>query len=119
MALEMSYFPHDFDQKPAGVRHMGGPGSGNWYRWDKRTTLDEVKRLDVRWLHRQGYLDGWPRLITWHRGERQTGSVSVTMQDGRLAVEYRARRRGTSGRCTNADRCRDRAPLPSQRATGA
>ena len=35
---------------------MSGPGSGMWYRWDRRTTVDEVKRLDVRWLHRQGYL---------------------------------------------------------------
>ena len=36
---------------------MGGPGSGMWYRWDTRTTLDQVHQLDVRWLHRHGYLD--------------------------------------------------------------
>lgn len=43
---------------------MGGPGSGRWYRWKgTRTTLDEAYRLDVRWLHRHGYLDGRP-LIT-------------------------------------------------------
>jgi len=37
---------------------MGGPGSGRWYRWQgTRTTLDEVRRLTVRWLHRHGYLD--------------------------------------------------------------
>ena len=30
---------------------MGGPGSGTWYRWKRtKTTLDEVHRLDVRWL---------------------------------------------------------------------
>ncbi len=75
---------------------MGGPGSGNWYRWDKRTTLDEVKRLDVRWLHRQGYLQPWVRAtVTWHQGEHETGSVRVAMVDGHLAVEYRSRRRGT------------------------
>ena len=40
---------------------MGGPGSGRWYRWQgTRTTLEEVYRLDVRWLHRHGYLDGRP-----------------------------------------------------------
>ena len=55
---------------------MGGPGSGRWYRWQgTRTTLDDVYRLDVRWLHRHGYLDTWV--------------------DGRLVVEYRCRRRGT------------------------
>jgi hypothetical protein len=75
---------------------MGGPGSGNWYRWDKRTTLDEVKRLDVRWLHRQGYLQPWVRAtVTWHRGGHQTGSVSVAMVDGRLVVQCRYRQRGT------------------------
>ena len=38
---------------------MGGPGSGTWYRWQgTRTTLDKVYQLDVRWLHRHGYLDG-------------------------------------------------------------
>jgi hypothetical protein len=74
---------------------MGGLGSGMWYRWNTRTTLDEVKRLDVRWLHRQGYLDRWPRWVTWSRGERQTGSVSVRLIDGCLVVEYRCRWRGT------------------------
>ena len=75
---------------------MGGPGSGTWYRWDTRTTLDQVKRLDVRWLHRQGYLRPWVRaMVTWHRGAQQMGSVGVAMVDGRLVVEYRSRRRGS------------------------
>jgi hypothetical protein len=44
---------------------MGGPGSGRWYRWQgTRTTLDAVYRLDVRWLHRQGYLDGCLHWVT-------------------------------------------------------
>lgn len=25
---------------------MGGKGSGNWYRWDKKTTIEEVRRID-------------------------------------------------------------------------
>lgn len=73
---------------------MGGVGSGQWYRWNKRTTLDEVKRLDVRWLQRHGFFDGWPRWVTWSRGERETGSVSVALADGSLVVEYRYRMRG-------------------------
>ena len=70
---------------------MGGPGSGNWYRWDKRTTLDEVKRLDVRWLHRHGYLDRWPRLVTWRCGEQPAGSISVSLQPEGVVLEYRCR----------------------------
>ena len=51
---------------------MGGPGSGRWYRWQgTRTTLDDAYRLDVRWLHRHGYLDGRPHGVTWSRREQQ------------------------------------------------
>ena len=74
---------------------MGGPGSGMWYRWDTRTTLDQVKRLDVRWLHRRVYLDRWPHLVTWSRRGQPNGSVNITLVDGRLVVEYRCRRRET------------------------
>lgn len=35
---------------------MGGRGSGTWYRWDKKTTCEEVKRVDIRYLQKQGYL---------------------------------------------------------------
>ena len=27
---------------------MGGSGSGQWYRWDKRRTLDDLPKLDIR-----------------------------------------------------------------------
>jgi len=75
---------------------MGGPGSGRWYRWQgTRTTLDEVQRLDVRRLHRHGYLDGQSYGVTWSRREQPNGAVSITLVNGRLVVEYRCRRRGT------------------------
>lgn len=35
---------------------MRGRGSGNWYRWDKRDTVEGYRRLDVRQLHREGVL---------------------------------------------------------------
>jgi hypothetical protein len=75
---------------------MGGAGSGMWYRWNTRTTLDQVKRLDVRWLRRQGYLDGWPRWVTGSSRGREGGSVRVRLIDGCLVVEYRCRRHGTA-----------------------
>jgi hypothetical protein len=31
---------------------MGGVGSGNWYRFDKKTTAGECHSVDVRYLHR-------------------------------------------------------------------
>jgi hypothetical protein len=31
-------------------RHMGGVGSGNWHRWDKKDTVEDCRSLDVqRW----------------------------------------------------------------------
>ncbi len=35
---------------------MDGVGSGNWYRFDKKTTTDECHSLDVRDLYREGLL---------------------------------------------------------------
>ncbi len=33
---------------------MGGVGSGNWYRFDKKATTAECHSVDVRYLHREG-----------------------------------------------------------------
>ena len=69
---------------------MGGPGSGRWYRWQGiRTTLEEVYRLDVRWLHRHGYLDGRLHCVTWSRGEQQAGSLLLALQPEGVVLTYR------------------------------
>jgi hypothetical protein len=71
---------------------MGGPGSGRWYRWQgTRTTLDEAYRLDVRWLHRHGYLDGRPHWVTWSRGKQQAGSLLLALQPEGMVLTYRYR----------------------------
>jgi len=72
---------------------MGGPGSGEWYRWKStETTLDEVHRLDVRWLYRHGYLQRWAQgVLTWHRGDHETGAVGVAVEDGCLVLAYRVK----------------------------
>ena len=69
---------------------MGGPGSGRWYRWQgTRTTLEDVYRLDVRWLHRHGYLDGWPHWVTWAREGQQVGSLLLALQSEGIVLTYR------------------------------
>ena len=35
---------------------MGGVGSGTWYRFNKKTTVEECRSLDVRRFHREGLL---------------------------------------------------------------
>jgi hypothetical protein len=55
---------------------VGGVGSGNWYRFDKKTTTSECQRVDVRYLHREGLLQpgSWFSL-RWSRAGRETGSI--------------------------------------------
>jgi hypothetical protein len=55
---------------------MGGGGSGNWYRFDKKTTTDECQSVDVRYLHREGLLKpGHWFSLRWLRASRETGSI--------------------------------------------
>ena len=56
---------------------MGGPGSGNGYRWDARETTESYQRLDVGDFHRKGLLKPfYSGTSRWWRGERQRGSIS-------------------------------------------
>ena len=55
---------------------MGGMGSGNWYRFDKKTTTGECHSVDVRYLHREGLLEpGRWFSLNWSRAGRETGSI--------------------------------------------
>ena len=60
---------------------MGGVGSGNWYRHDKKITTGECYGVDVRYLHRNGLLKagGWFSL-RWSQGERETGSIGGSVE---------------------------------------
>src|SRR5687768_4429129 len=77
---------------------MGGPGSGNFYRWDAKSTTAGVRRLDVRALHRCGRLAaggdfGW----YWSDGGNVGIRVSNVTDDGRtlfLALRYSCRQGG-------------------------
>ena len=51
----------------------------------------DVYRLDVRWLHRHGYLDGRPHWVTWSRGAQQAGSVLFALQPEGVVLMYRYR----------------------------
>lgn len=75
---------------------MGGPGSGSWYRWNKRDTTDEHRSLDIRAWHRKRLLrPGSTISTTWWRGERQTGAISAVVVSRRLVLlVYRVRRGG-------------------------
>lgn len=77
---------------------LGGLGSGNWYRFDKKATTAEANALDVRNLHRQGLLKAGRSFSSrWLRGDRETGSIGGVVEGtsgglpGRVVLSYRHR----------------------------
>jgi hypothetical protein len=73
---------------------MGGPGSGRWYRWDTKDTVEGCRRLDVRDWQRRGFLRpgswfswGWRDL-----NGLQVSSINVQVQQGQVLLSYRYRR---------------------------
>jgi hypothetical protein len=75
---------------------MGGVGSGNWYRFDKKATTGECQSVDVRYLNRHGLLkpEGWFSL-RWSRAGRETGSIRGVVEGSdrpeRVLLHYRHR----------------------------
>ena len=67
---------------------MGGLGSGNWYRFGKKTTVEECRSLDVRRLHGEGLLElGYRFSWSWSRAGRQIASIGCV-----VLGEHRAER---------------------------
>ena len=80
----MCNLPYDFGKKTER-KIMGGVGSGNWSRFDKKTMTGECHSFDLRYLHREDLLTpGRWFSLRWSRAGRQTGSI-------RGAVEGNAR----------------------------
>jgi hypothetical protein len=59
---------------------MGGPGSGGWYRWNKRATTEEIKRIDIRYLKKNGLLSPGRRSLSWSSGGEPSGYIQYTMR---------------------------------------
>ena len=88
--------PYDFVKKTGRKILMGGVGSGNWYRFDKKTTTGDCHSIDVRYLHREGLLEPGHRFsLSWSRADSETGSiggmVSGEERPGRVLLYYRHR----------------------------
>lgn len=62
---------------------MGGIGSGSWYRYNTKTTTEEVHRIDIRYLRKQSQLrPGYTGNLSWSRGDELTGSIRFRVDDG-------------------------------------
>lgn len=92
---------------------MGGRGSGAWCRWDKRATVEDFRRLDVRKLQRTGVL-AQPGTVSWAWWDARTGEMTadIRLDVGRdqLTLRYRFRRSGEDWRDVTEPVPLDRTP---------
>ena len=71
---------------------MGGLGSGNRYRFDKKTTTEGYRSLDVRRLHREGLLKSGNRFSwRWSRSGREVASIGAFVYGDYVFLSYRHR----------------------------
>ena len=74
---------------------MGGFGSGNWYRWDTRTTTEQVHSVDIRYLKKRSFLkSGITGTLSWNCGGEQTGSIRFKTSSDSLQLIYKHRQGG-------------------------
>ncbi len=76
---------------------MGGSGSGEWWRWEKRETTEATIGLDVRYLARNGMLRPGFYSLSWRCGDRPAGNIGLRVTEdgptlGTITLEYRTRR---------------------------
>ncbi len=72
---------------------------GGW--WNKKDTVEEHKRLDVRYLYRNGLLNPGLHSIGWSCGGESAGSIMFRAEDHALTLIYRFRRSGQEGEDVN------------------
>jgi hypothetical protein len=71
---------------------MGGPGSGNCWRYGAKATTTDYRTLDVRLLTREGvlrsgYSGGWQ----WTRDGEIVASIQIQAEQDRMILIYRPR----------------------------
>jgi len=90
---------------------MGGMGSGRWYRWDTKTTCEQVNRVDIRYLRKQGFLEPFTAgSLSWNCGGEPTGSIRYQVYENNLVLIYRIREYGDEWQDVNETVWFDRTP---------
>jgi hypothetical protein len=73
---------------------LGGAGSGNWYRWDKRAAVEDYRSVDMRRWHRDGLLrPGTPFSWLWwdEEGNKKASIVVYMLSEASIKLDYRYR----------------------------
>lgn len=75
---------------------MGGRGSGNYCRWGSTTTMEETKRIDIRYLKKQGWFNGYRShgTLSWNCGDEPSGYINAEYDGDYMLLKYRYRENG-------------------------
>ncbi len=74
---------------------MGGIGSGNHIRLNRKTTTVEVKQISVYFMNQQGYLkEGYKGKLSWSSNGRSIGSINFKVLDSFIHFSYSYRVHG-------------------------
>jgi hypothetical protein len=93
MTDRLSNLPNDFGKRGTD---MGGMNSGTWYRWDARDTTESQKRIDIRYMKKNGFLrSGCSGSLTWTCGSEEAGNINFRVIDGFLKLSYLIRMYGS------------------------
>ena len=69
---------------------MGGPGSGTWYRRNKKVYIEEVDRIDIRLMKRHDLLKPLTaNSLIWSYRGKPTGKISFAIFGDRMILHYR------------------------------
>lgn len=70
---------------------MGGRGSGQYYRGSTRSTCEETRRIDIRYLRQNGLLrPNRAGSLSWTCGGEPSGNINYTMYENTMVLNFRA-----------------------------
>lgn len=74
---------------------MGGIGSGRGFQFNKQTTFEETRRVDIRYLKKRGFLrTGVSGTLHWKCGGEENGFIHFETYLTHLKLIFRAREYG-------------------------
>ncbi len=73
---------------------MGGSNSSTYYRWNAKAVTMEQKRIDIRWMKQQGYLQpDYIGTLSWSSGGKPSGSIGFKIEKDTMVLKYKHRSR--------------------------
>ena len=72
--------------------NMAGQGSGNWWRWDAKSTTDSQDSIDIRLLKEQNcLLPGYSGSLSWSMRGKTTGPIGYNIKENSIILNYKHR----------------------------